>query len=121
MKKAGLVIFSFILFIAAQGQQTISIDSLNQHVGDSVTVCTKIFGGIFLDRSKDKPTLLNAGGFYPDAPLTVMIRLEDREKFSGAPEAIYLNKEVCITGKIILFKEKPEIIVYGEKQIVVKE
>ena len=63
--KKGFVALAILLFAAAaQAQQQISIDSLRQHVGDSVTVCTKIFGGIFLDRSNGTPTLLNAGGAY---------------------------------------------------------
>jgi hypothetical protein len=30
------------------------------------------------------------------------------------------DKEMCITGKISLYKEKPQIVVYSEKQLVVK-
>jgi hypothetical protein len=121
MKKGLIASFiSLMLFTSVKGQQLISIDSLHQHIGDSVTVCTKIYGGIFLDRSKDQPTLLNAGGRYPDAPLTILIGLEARKKFAEAPELFFKDKEVCITGKIILYKEKPEIIIYEEKQILVK-
>ena len=89
-------------------------------MGDSVTVCTKIYGGIFLDRSKDTPTLLNAGDKYPNAPLTVVIGPEVRQKFKEKPEVFYKDKEVCITGKISLYKDKPQIVLYSEKQIVVK-
>jgi hypothetical protein len=120
MKKAFTVFAGLFLFFAAQAQKEISIDSLSQHVGDSVTVCTKIYGGIFLDRSKDSLTLLNAGGRYPNSPLTVMIRISARRQFKEPPEVFYKDKDVCITGKIILYKEKPEIVVYDEKQIVVR-
>jgi len=120
MKKGFVIIGGLILAGMVQAQKVINIDSLSQHVGDSVTVCTKIYGGIFLDRNKDSLTLLNAGGKYPDAPLTILIRINARHQVKDPPEIFFKDKEVCITGKIILFKEKPEIVVYDEKQIVVK-
>ena len=73
MKKGSAAIAILLLSIAIHGQQEIKMNGLPKHVGDSVTVCTKIYGGIFLDRSKDTPTLLNAGDKYPNAPLTVVI------------------------------------------------
>ena len=110
----------FINSVAVHGQQEIKMDDLPKHVGDSVTVCTKIYGGIFLDRSKDTPTLLNAGDKYPNAPLTVVIWADARQMFKEKPELLFKDKDVCITGKISLFKDKPQIVVYSEKQIVVK-
>jgi hypothetical protein len=121
MKKQLMVIAAMLFTaIAAQAQKEIKTEELSQHVGDSVTVCTKIYGGIFLERSTGSPTLLNAGGSYPNAPLTVVIWADARQKFKEAPEVFYKDKDVCITGKIILYKDKPEIVVYDEKQMVVK-
>ncbi|MEO6613664.1 MAG: hypothetical protein ABIT05_12815 [Chitinophagaceae bacterium] len=116
-------LFAFIavlLSAAALAQKEIKIEELNEHIGDSVTVCTKIYGGIYLDRSKGAPTFLNAGGSYPNAPLTIVIWDDARKLFKEQPEVFYKDKEVCVTGKVILYKEKPEIVVYDEKQITVK-
>ncbi len=127
MKKSGLAALALLLAFTAMAQQEITIDQLDKHIGDSVKICTKIYGGIYLDRSKGSPTLLNAGGTYPNAPLTILIRDEARKKFSlgpsgkEAPEVFFKDKEICVTGKLILYKEKPEIVVYDEKQIVLKE
>lgn len=120
MKRISLILTGILLALAANAQTEVKLEELDKHVGDSVTVCTKIFGGIYLDRSKGTPTLLNAGGVYPNAPLTVFIGAEARAKFKEAPEVFFKDKEVCITGKVILYKEKPEIIIYDEKQIVLK-
>ena len=120
MKKYWLAAAAIILAATAQAQKEISIDSLSKHVGDSVTVCTKIYGGVYLDRSKNTPTLLNAGGAYPNAPLTIVIWADARQKFKEAPEFFYKDKAVCISGKIILYKEKPEMVVYDEKQLLLK-
>ena len=121
MKKGFAAIVTLFLASCLQAQTETKIEELNRHVGDSVTVCTRIYGGIYLDRSKDTPTLLNAGGSYPNAPLTILIWADARAKFIQPPEVYYKDKNVCISGKIILYKEKPEIIVYDEKQIVIKE
>jgi len=120
MKKIAVALGLVVTTVAAQAQQQVSIDSLRQHIGDSVTVCTKIFGGIYLERSNGTPTLLNAGAAYPNSPLTIMIGPDARSLFKEAPETFYKDKNVCITGKVILYKEKPEIIIYQEKQIEVK-
>ena len=107
MKKGFVTITGLFLVFASQAQKEISIDSLSRHIDDSVTVCTKIYGGIYLERSKGTPTFLNAGAAYPNAPLTIVIWADAREKFKNLPEVFYKDKDVCITGKIILYKEKP--------------
>ena len=86
MKQQLLALLALTLSTAALAQKEIKIEELNQHVGDSVTVCTKIYGGIFLDRSKGAPTLLNAGGNYPNAPLTIVIGEDTRKLFKEQPE-----------------------------------
>jgi hypothetical protein len=103
MKKIFTAIVAVSLVSAAQAQREISIDSLNNYVGDSVKVCTKIYGGV-----------------YPNALLTIVIGAEVRKSFKEAPEAFYKDKEICIAGKIILYKDKPEIVVYDEKQLMLK-
>jgi len=120
MRKTLAAICILFRSIVSHGQQEIKMDELNKHIGDSITVCAKIYGGIFLDRSKDTPTLLNAGDKYPNAPLTIVIGPEARQKFKDKPEVFYKDKEVCITGKISLYKDKPQIVLYSEKQIVAR-
>ncbi|HWC55162.1 MAG TPA: hypothetical protein VG676_16370 [Chitinophagaceae bacterium] len=121
MKKLIAAIMALSLSVLAKAQQEIKMEELNKHTGDSVTVCTKIFGGIYLERSKGAPTLLDAGGKYPDAPLTILIWGDTRKQFKEAPDFFYKNKDVCITGRIKLYKGKPEIEIYDEKQIKIGE
>ena len=79
MKKGLVALAALLLTVTSFAQQKIKTEDLSKHVGDSVTFCTKIFGGIFLDRSKEQLTLLNAGGNYPNAPLTIVIGSDTRE------------------------------------------
>lgn len=120
MKRKLLVVTGILLSVIVKAQQEIRMDELDKHVGDSITVCTKIYGGIFLDRSNGTPTFLNAGGNYPNAPLTIVIWADVRKQFKEAPETFYKDKEVCIIGRIKLYKEKPEIVLYDQKQIMMK-
>src|ERR1035437_2634304 len=78
---------------------------------------TKIFGGKYLENSKGTPTFLNAGGSYPNAPLTLVIWADARKEFKNKPEEYYAGKSVCVTGKIELFKDKPQIVINKEEQI----
>ncbi|MGH2646410.1 MAG: hypothetical protein ACRDE8_02540 [Ginsengibacter sp.] len=108
------VILCFLVF-ASFAQKEIKIDDAKNHVGDTVSVYTKIYGGKYLER--DSLTLLNAGGYYPDAPLTIVIRAAARKQFDN-PEEYYKGVEVCVTGKISLYKDKPQIEVTDKEQIM---
>jgi hypothetical protein len=44
------------------------------------------------------------GADYPNNLLTVVIFGEDRQKFTGFPELLYANKNICVTGKLQDFK-----------------
>ena len=117
MKIICLLLSTFIS-LAAVAQTEIKMEEINKHVGDSVKVCTKIYGGIYLDRSKETLTLINAGGAYPTNPLTLVISPELRKEYETAPEEFYKEKEVCIFGKVELYKEKPQIKIWSKTQIV---
>ncbi len=115
MKYILMVIFCISCAVSF-GQQEIKVDDAKKHVGENVKICTKIYGGKFFE--KDTLTLLNAGGYYPDAPLTIVIHGEARKTFNNNPEEYYKGAEVCITGIVQLFKEKPQIVVSSKDQIV---
>jgi hypothetical protein len=98
---------------------TVKIDELDKHIGETVKVCTKIFGTKQLS-SGGKPTFLNAGGAYPNSPLTILIWGDNLKNFKNNPEKFYDGKNICVTGKLILYKEKPEIIISKEEEIEVQ-
>ena len=114
-------VLSTFLFVAlglyASAQQQIKIEDAAQHEGDSVTICSKVYGGRYMSKSASAITLLNFGGLYPNALLTILIKPNNRAAFTNKPEEFYVGKDVCITGKIIMFKGKPEIELFSEKGI----
>lgn len=115
------LLFTSILFfscLATFAQAKISIDSVSKHKGELVTVCGKVYGIKFLDKSQI--TFIDLGARYPDAPLTVVILAKDRANFPQSPETLYADKQICVTGVIKEYKGKLEIDVEAPKEIVVE-
>lgn len=119
MKQILFTLFTFCIINMAVGQTSIRLDEVSTHIGDSVTVCGKVSGMRYFENSKDKPTFLNIGGKYPNQQLTVVIWESVRKLFTGKVEDLG-DKEICISGRIILYKERPEIVIDKPEQIVVQ-
>ena len=120
MKKS---LFTTLLILSASlafSQLEIKVEDAAKHEGDSVKICTRIYGAKYFENSNRTPTLLNAGAKYPDAPLTLVIFGENRPAFKNKPEEFYVDKNICITGKILIYKGKPEIILTKEDQISIQ-
>ena len=114
MKK--IIFVSLIAFasVNAFAQTPIAVKDAAKHVNEKVTICDKIFGGKFLDEARI--TFLNMGADYPNSPLTLVIKGDDRKKFK-TPEEAFKGKQVCVTGTIIMYKGKPEIEITEAEQI----
>lgn len=113
-----LCLFTTITTIAFG--QTYTPDEAAKKIGDSIEVCGKIYGGRFFETSNGSPTLLNMGAAYPSSPLTIMIPGKVRSQLGYVPEQQLKDKNVCVQGRVILFKDKPEIIVYSISQLQVR-
>jgi hypothetical protein len=117
MKTIKVSIFLFISFfyLKANGQTTIAAKDAAQHLNENVIVCDEIYGGVYLNEADI--TLLNVGGSHPNEVLTLVIKGDDRKKFKTPPEEAFKEKKVCITGQIVDYKGKPEIIITDPAQI----
>lgn len=116
MKKIVLFASVIALFtLKASAQTTIPAKDAAKHINEKVTVCDKIWSTKLLDASN--MTFLDMGGYHPNQLLTILIKSEDRSKFKGKPEEDFKGRQVCVTGTIIDFKGKPEIIVTDPDQI----
>jgi hypothetical protein len=98
-------------------QTAVKLEDASKHVGDSVTVCGKVAGGIFLEQMENSPTFLSLGAAYPDQLLTLVIWKDQRAHYEPAPETQYIDKEVCATGKIVIMRERPQIVIYQKDQL----
>ena len=114
----GLVL-GFLISSAAFSQKEIKLEEVDKHVGDSVTLTGKVYGGRFFPNGEGAPTLLNLGAAYPNQLLTVVIRGTARKEFSGAPERDLVDQEVRVSGKVDLYKGKPQMVLYSAAQLAV--
>jgi hypothetical protein len=121
MIRAISLIMSLIVGSTASAQTQIPIDEAAKHIGETITVCDKVYGGKFIEGSKTKPTVLNLGGSYPNHKLTILVNSELRKALGGKPEETYLNKNVCVTGQVVDSRGKPEIIVAKTEDIKIDE
>lgn len=113
-----LVLFLLFTGSAVAGfSQKVTPEEAAKRVGDSITVCGRIFGGRFFETSNGSPTLLNMGAVFPNNPFTIMIPGDVRMKLGYSPETELKDKEICVTGRVVLYKNKPEMIVYDPSQI----
>lgn len=119
MKKLFIPVIFVCISTALIAQTPIKLEEVSKHVGDSVTVCGKVAGLRYFEHSKNKPTFLNIGANHPNQLLTVVIWETARALFTTKPEDL-MDKEICITGRIILYKERPEIVIERPEQIVVR-
>ena len=84
----------------------------------TAAVCGTVASTKFAQRSNAQPTYLNLDRPYPDQLLTVVIWGTDRASF-GEPEKLYSGKRICVTGKVELFKGRPQIIARDPSQITI--
>jgi hypothetical protein len=86
-------------------------EDAEQHLNESVQVMGKVYG------VKDFGTmvLVNLGAAYPNNPLTVVLRSEAREL-----NKTLQGKTILVSGLLISYKNKPEIVVTSASQIQVQ-
>ena len=65
---------------AAHAQKVIAARDAAKHIGDSVTITAKVFGG---KAFASNMVLLDVGGYNPNQELTLMIPAAAKEKFKG--------------------------------------
>jgi hypothetical protein len=116
MKKVFLVLFLFGTLLVAAQESTPTLENIASFEGKTITICEKVTG---IHETKGGNALLNFGKPFPDNAFSVVIFKLDREAFSYDPLTLD-TKTICITGTVIMYKGKPEIIVKKESEIVVK-
>jgi hypothetical protein len=120
MKKI-ILLTGFIIASAAVkslAQTSIAAKDAGKHIKEKVVICDQVYGGKFLDNANI--TLIDVGASHPNELLTLLIKGDDRKKFKDAPEVSLKGKKVCITGQIIDYKGKPEIVITDPAQIKVQ-
>ena len=96
----------------------ISSAQAKDHLNETRTVCGRVADARYLETGS-QATFLNFDKKYPQNTFLAFIATENRARF-GTPEKQYLGKDICVTGKILEYNAKPEIVLTDPKQIRVQ-
>ena len=107
------------LFARSRKAPTITPEQAQAHIGQSVQVCGQVARVHLAFKTRGQPTFIDFGQPYPHETFTAIIWSLDRALFDK-PEKRYLNKRVCVTGPIKLYRGQPEVILHSPKQVKVK-
>ena len=117
--KAFLVFITSICLWQISFSQTVPLDSVQFYVGKTITVCSKV-QSTFVSKGDKKTTYINFGKPNPNNTFTAVIFSSDSANFKYIPSEYLKERTVCITGKVLLYKDKPQIIVKKEVQIKIE-
>jgi DNA/RNA endonuclease YhcR with UshA esterase domain len=109
------LVIALLMVYHASAQNAIAPKDALKHIGEIVMVTGKVFSGKLI--ASNNMTLLDINGYNPNQDLTIVINSTDRPKFKGKPEDDFKGKEINVTGKIIAYKGKAEIIINDPGQI----
>lgn len=91
--------------------QKIKLEEIQNYVDKNVTVSGEVYG----TKDVGNMILVNVGAAFPNQILTVVLK--------GAAKSLenqVKGKEITVTGQVILYKGKPEIIVQNTSDIQIK-
>jgi DNA/RNA endonuclease YhcR with UshA esterase domain len=118
MKTKSLLTLLAVMFAAlavAQAPPSYSAAEAAQHLGETATVTDRVDG---VHQSGKGNIFLNMGGKYPNQAFTAFIPASSAGQLSQPQQ--YEGRTVAVSGKIALYRGKPEIIVTSSAQIVAK-
>src|SRR5437879_4667017 len=99
------VLIAAVSLCFAQESKTCSASEAAKHGGETATLTDKV-ANVF--ESKAGNVFLNFGARYPNQVFTAFIPKDSADQFPNAKELD--GHTVSITGKIVLYKGKPEIV-----------
>ena len=104
--------------MSAFAQKKIELSEVSKHVGDSVKVEGKIFGVKSFPGGKNAKVLLNLGADFPNQLLTVAVYDGYKTENVEFPTEKFKGEIAIVTGKIELYKGKPQIVVRSPDQLL---
>jgi hypothetical protein len=102
----------------AESPIQIDLRKASEYEEKLVSICAKVFSTKILD--SNGMTFLNVGGDFPNSPLTIVIFSNSLGNFDFKPAEYYNGKDICVSGKIKMYKGKPEIIINSQNYIHAK-
>ncbi|MES2275934.1 MAG: S1/P1 nuclease [Bacteroidota bacterium] len=96
---------------SASPAKIIDVKDAANHLNETVTITAKVYGM----KDVSSMILVNVGAAYPDSPLTVVLRGDAKALGSGID-----GKTITVTGQLIDYKGKPEMVVTDKSSLTLK-
>jgi hypothetical protein len=117
---AAVAVISRPARAAVKVNTSLTPDEAREHAQETNTVCGVVTTTKFLT-TKSKLTFIDLGRPYPNQPFAAVIPAAARGKFKRPPEEFYRGKTICVTGLIVIIRDKPQIVVDDPSQIQIQE
>jgi hypothetical protein len=106
--------------VQAQTEHHLTAAEAKNHVGETATVCGRVASIHFAEKAKGLPTFMNLDLPYPKQIFVIVIWGADRLKF-GRPEALYRDRNICVTAKITSHRDIREMVINTPSQIRIQK
>jgi DNA/RNA endonuclease YhcR with UshA esterase domain len=110
-----LFVTTIAAIVFAQSPPNYSPTEATKHVGETATVTGTVDG---FHQSGKGNMFLNMGGKYPNQAFTAFIPSGSAAQIPNAQQ--YEGRTITVSGKIALYKGKPEIVVTSPSQVIAK-
>ena len=123
IRKSRFLILSVLLssFAAfAFAQDTITTQDAAKFIGQQKTVCGTVGSTHYAPKREGQPTFIDFEKPFPNHIFTALIWGSERDRFETPPETLYAGKDLCVTGMIESYEDRPAIVVKEPGQIKVK-
>jgi DNA/RNA endonuclease YhcR with UshA esterase domain len=108
-----MIVTAFMVLLTGPlSAQTLSPQDAPEHIGETVAVKGKVDE---VHTSTRGNTFLNFGGHYPQQAFTAFIPEKNTAMFPNAHEL--QGKTVEVSGRVKLYKDKPEIVLESPSQL----
>ena len=118
--KTIILLLITALSLPAFAQKQIKLEEAKNHIGDSVALSGVIYDIKVFEDDDKKPTLalINLGAAYPNQIVTIAVRPELYKNTTNIfPDQRLKGDLANVTGKLELYKGKPQIIIYSPDQL----
>ena len=99
---------------------TITAEQAHNHLGKIAKVCGSVASARFMQNIGGEPTFINLGKPHPNQVFTIVIWGNDRPAWSSPPDQLYQDRDICVTGRILLHQGAPQIEAESPDQITIQ-
>jgi len=117
--KTFLVLIAVTIGLSCFAQKQIKLEEAKDHIGDSVKLEGIIYGARVFEDDDKKPTLslISLGAEYPNQLLTIAVQPSYKTNGAEFPDNRFKGSKAVVTGKLELYKGKPQIVVRSFDQL----